>query len=132
MNLNNPWNFIIYCTISMILCGLILSLSYILGGKSHGSRNKDLPFESGINSVGSARLRFSARFFLVAILFVIFDVESLYLYVWSISIRETGWLGFSEAALFIFVLLISLIYLLRFNALQSTLSTEMHKKKKNI
>ncbi|WWO97231.1 MAG: NADH-quinone oxidoreductase subunit A [Candidatus Dasytiphilus stammeri] len=127
MNIMYSFNFMVYCSISIILCGLILLLSWILGGKSTNSRNKNLPFESGINSVGSARLRFSARFFLVAILFVIFDVEALYLYVWSITIRETGWLGFTEAAIFILVLLISLIYLLRFNALQCTLSRQIHK-----
>ncbi|WWO99609.1 MAG: NADH-quinone oxidoreductase subunit A [Candidatus Dasytiphilus stammeri] len=127
MNFNYSAGFIVYCSISIILCCFILLLSWILGGKSNG-RSKNIPFESGINSVGSARLRFSVRFFLVAILFVIFDVESLYLYVWSITIRETGWLGFIEAAIFILVLLISLIYLLRFNALQWTLSRNMDKK----
>ncbi|WWO95187.1 MAG: NADH-quinone oxidoreductase subunit A [Candidatus Dasytiphilus stammeri] len=123
MNFNSYTEFIFYCSISMILCGVILLLSWILGDKSH-SRNKNLPFESGINSVGSARLRFSARFFLVAILFVIFDVEAIYLYIWSITIRETGWLGLIEATMFIFVLLMSLIYLLRFNALEGTLSKQ--------
>ena len=50
-----------------------------------------MPFESGIDSVGSARLRLSAKFYLVAMFFVIFDVEALYLFAWSTSIRESGW-----------------------------------------
>ncbi len=61
-----------------------------------------MPFESGIDSVGSARLRLSAKFYLVAMFFVIFDVEALYLFAWSTSIRESGWVGFVEAAIFIF------------------------------
>ena len=58
-----------------------------------------MPFESGIDSVGSARLRLSAKFYLVAMFFVIFDVEALYLFAWSTSIRESGWVGFVEAAI---------------------------------
>lgn len=60
---------------------------------------KNVPFESGIDSVGSARLRLSAKFYLVAMFFVIFDVEALYLFAWSTSIRESGWVGFVEAAI---------------------------------
>lgn len=108
--------FIVYTGISILLCGLILSGSWLLGEKA-SNRNKILPFESGINSVGSARLRFSVKFYLVAMFFVIFDVEALYLYAWAITVRESGWLGFTEAAIFIFVLISGLIYLARLKAL---------------
>lgn len=81
---------------------------------------KNVPFESGIDSVGSARLRLSAKFYLVAMFFVIFDVEALYLFAWSTSIRESGWVGFVEAAIFIFVLLAGLVYLVRIGALDWT------------
>jgi NADH-quinone oxidoreductase subunit A len=74
-------------------------------------------YESGIDSVGTARLRLSAKFYLVAMFFVIFDVEALYLYAWSVSIRESGWVGFIEAAIFILVLLAGLFYLVRIGAL---------------
>jgi NADH-quinone oxidoreductase subunit A len=78
------------------------------------------PFESGIDSVGTARMRLSAKFYLVAMFFVIFDVEALYLYAWSVSVRESGWVGFIEAAIFILVLLAGLVYLVRIGALDWT------------
>ncbi len=65
-------------------------------------------------------MRLSAKFYLVAMFFVIFDVEALYLYAWSISIRESGWIGFIEAAIFILVLLAGLFYLVRIGALDWT------------
>ncbi len=69
-----------------------------MGGRAR-ARHKNVPFESGIDSVGTARLRLSAKFYLVAMFFVIFDVEALYLFAWSTSIRESGWVGFVEAAI---------------------------------
>lgn len=92
---------------------------WYLGGRAR-ARSKNTPFESGIDSVGSARLRLSAKFYLVAMFFVIFDVEALYLYAWSTSIRESGWVGFVEAAIFILVLLAGLVYLVRIGALDWT------------
>lgn len=97
---------------SIFLCIFMLLCGHFLGGRSC-SRFKNVPFESGIKSVGDAKVKFSVKFYLVAMVFVIFDVEGVYLYIWSVSIRETGWLGFIEACIFIFILLISLIYLIR-------------------
>ena len=67
---------------------------------------------------GSTRLRFSAKFYLVAMFFVIFDVEALFLYAWAVSIRESGWTGFVEAFIFIFILTASLVYLWKIGALE--------------
>ncbi|RRF16777.1 NADH-quinone oxidoreductase subunit NuoA [Klebsiella pneumoniae] len=105
------WAFAIFLIIAIGLCCLML-----VGGAC----SKNTPFESGIDSVGSARLRLSAKFYLVAMFFVIFDVEALYLYAWSTSIRESGWVGFVEAAIFILVLLAGLVYLVRIGALDWT------------
>lgn len=58
--------------------------------RSRTRKVENVPFESGIDSVGSARLRLSAKFYLVAMFFVIFDVEALYLFAWSTSIRESA------------------------------------------
>ncbi len=88
----------------------------LAGGRAYG-RAKNRPFESGIDSVGNARLRFSAKFYLVAMFFVIFDVEALYLFAWSVSVRESGWVGFIEATIFITLLLVGLVYLWRIGAL---------------
>lgn len=98
------------------LCGLMLTLSWLLGGRS-GARARNEPFESGVVSASPERLRLSAKFYLVAVFFVIFDVEALYLYAWAVSVKEAGWLGFAEAFIFIFILGASLVYLVRVGAL---------------
>ena len=101
------------------VCGLIafmLGVSSLLGSKAWG-RSKNEPFESGMLPTGSARLRLSAKFYLVAMLFVIFDVEALYLFAWAVSVRESGWAGLIEATVFIAILLAGLVYLWRIGAL---------------
>lgn len=110
------WAFAVFLIVSIGLCCLMLAGAWFLGGKARG-RHTNTPFESGIASVGSAKLRLSAKFYLVAMFFVIFDVEALYLYAWSTAIRESGWVGFAEAAIFILVLLAGLFYLVRIGAL---------------
>lgn len=109
-------SFLFYILAAVTLCGLMIGLAAFLGGRAYG-RSKNKPFESGVDSVGSARLRFSAKFYLIAMFFVIFDVEALFLFAWSVSVRESGWLGFIEAATFIVLLLVGLIYLWRIGAL---------------
>ncbi|MGL4355251.1 MAG: NADH-quinone oxidoreductase subunit A [Aeromonas popoffii] len=110
------WAFAIYVVAAICLCLIMIGLAALLGGRAYG-RAKNKPFESGIDSVGNARLRFSAKFYLVAMFFVIFDVEALYLFAWSVSVRESGWIGFIEATIFITLLLVGLIYLWRIGAL---------------
>ncbi|WP_157988893.1 NADH-quinone oxidoreductase subunit A [Candidatus Erwinia haradaeae] len=114
--LAHQWGFILFLVVAICFCLLMLLVSWFLGSKTHG-RYTNTPFESGIASVGSARLRLSIKFYLIAMFFVIFDVESLYLYAWAVSIREVGWIGFIEAMLFIVILLVSLFYLARIRAL---------------
>lgn len=110
------WAFAVFIIAAMGLCCLMLTAAWFLGGRAHG-RHKNTAFESGIAPVGSTHMRFSARFYMVAMFFVIFDVEALYLYAWSTSVRESGWIGFAEATLFILVLLAGLLYLVRTGAL---------------
>ncbi|NWN91612.1 NAD(P)H-quinone oxidoreductase subunit 3 [Marinobacter adhaerens] len=98
------------------LCVFMLGASALLGGRSKGP-SKGLPFESGIVGTGSARQRFSIQFYLVAMLFVIFDIEAMFLFAWAISVREVGWSGFWGAAVFIFILLAGLVYDRRVGAL---------------
>ncbi|QCI15845.1 NADH-quinone oxidoreductase subunit A [Buchnera aphidicola] len=109
-------SFFVFVMFSLGFCLFMLFLSWVLGGKSF-SRYKDTPFESGIVPVDNISLNFSVKFYLIAMFFVIFDVEALYLYVWSISIYELGWIGFSEAFLFGTSLLLGLFYLIRIKAL---------------
>ena len=110
------WSTAVYAVAVVVLCVLMLGLSAMLGGKS-GARARNEPFESGVVSASPERLRLSAKFYLVAMFFVIFDVEALYLYAWSISVRESGWMGFIEGTVFVGILTATLIYLARIGAL---------------
>ncbi len=110
------WATTIYVVAVIGICALMLIGSALLGGKS-GGRAKNEPFESGVVSSSPERLRLSAKFYLVAMFFVIFDVEALYLYAWAVSVKENGWTGWIEAFVFITILTASLVYLARIGAL---------------
>ena len=110
------WGLAIYVVAVVGLAALMLGGSYVLGGRSHG-RAKEEPFESGAISVGTALLRMPAKFYLVAMFFVIFDLEAVFLYAWAVSVRQSGWMGFAIAALFILALLAALFYLWRVGGL---------------
>jgi NADH-quinone oxidoreductase subunit A len=103
------WAIVAFVIGVTFLCVFMLTVPLLFGGKAWG-RAKNEPFESGVVGAGGARLRLSAKFYLVAIFFVIFDLEALYLYAWSVSVREAGWIGFVTALVFVVILLIGLIY----------------------
>lgn len=103
------WAIVAFVIVVTFLCVFMLTVPLLLGGKAWG-RAKHEPFESGVVGAGGAHIRLSAKFYLVAIFFVVFDLEALYLYAWSVSVREAGWIGFVTAAIFVVVLLIGLVY----------------------
>ncbi|UAJ65527.1 NADH-quinone oxidoreductase subunit A [Candidatus Schneideria nysicola] len=111
------WGFAVFIISAIILCIFMLLMSLILGGKSAETKSKNLPFESGVNPVERKSFRLAIKFYLIAMFFVIFEVESVYLYVWAVAIRDIGWIGLLESAIFIIVLFISLIYLVRLGGL---------------
>lgn len=113
------WAVGLFVTAVIALCAFMIGAASLLGGRSQG-RSKNLPYESGILGTGSARQRFSVKFYLVAMLFVIFDIEAVFLFAWAVSVREVGWTGFWGAAVFIFILLAGLIYDSRVGALDWT------------
>lgn len=94
----------------------MLGLSYFLG-QHHKDRATGEPFESGILSTGSASLRFSSQFYLIAMLFVIFDVETMFIFAWAIAFEELGWYGYAGVVVFIILLVVVLIYEWRNGAL---------------
>lgn len=110
--ITNNLPFIVFIMMAFILCGIMLIGGWILGGKS-SSRHKNTQFESGIISIGNSHIRLSVKFYLVAICFVIFDIETLFLYSWATVIIESGWIGFCEALIFILMILLSLVYLIK-------------------
>ena len=111
----NLYNLLIYsAAVSVLIAGMIV-LSYLLGQR-HRERATGEPYESGIVSTGSARLRFSAQFYVIAMFFVIFDLETVFLVSWAISIREAGWSGFGVMLVFLAFLFSVLIYEWRIGA----------------
>ncbi|MGP1605579.1 MAG: NADH-quinone oxidoreductase subunit A [Moraxella sp.] len=110
------WSAIAYLLAATGLVAFMLIVPRLLGGRSSGSQ-KEENFEAGVLPAGSARIRLSAKFYLVAIFFVIFDLEALFLYAYSVSVREVGWVGFATASIFIVILFIGLLYELRLGAM---------------
>jgi len=103
------WPLLLYAGLVVILLAAILSLSYILGQR-HNDRATNKPYEGGIEQTGSARIRFSVQFYLVAMLFVIFDVEAVFIMLWALGFYDLGWPGYVGVALFIAQLVVVLIY----------------------
>jgi NADH-quinone oxidoreductase subunit A len=110
------WPLAVYFAAVVVLIASMIAVSYILGQK-HKERLTGEPYESGIVPTGSARVRFDVKFYLVAMFFVIFDLEAVFIYAWSVSIRETGWAGYLEVLIFIGILMAGLVYLWRMGAL---------------
>ena len=111
------WPLVAYGAILGVLMLGVLLLTWLLGER-HQPGAADEPFESGIVGVGDARLRFPAKFYLVAMFFVIFDVEALFLFAWAISARQVGWIGYAEMVVFVGILLAALAYVWRVGGLE--------------
>lgn len=110
------WPLVAYVIAVVLLIAAVIGLSSILGQR-HKERATGEPFESGILPTGSARLHFSAKFYLIAMFFVIFDLEAIFIFSWAVAVTELGWTGYIEVLIFIAVLVATLIYLWRLGAL---------------
>jgi NADH-quinone oxidoreductase subunit A len=111
------FSLLIYAAAVVVLVVILMFLSHLLGQRHRPVKQSDEPFESGIVVVGDTHRPFPIAFYLVAIFFVIFDLEAVYLFGWAIAVREAGWNGFMEALLFITILLAALAYIWRMGAL---------------
>lgn len=114
--MSSLWSIFIYFIAVLALVAGMLAVSYLLGQR-HTERATGEPYESGIVSTGSARLRFSVKFYLIAMLFVIFDLEAAFIIAWAIAFRESGWAGYFGVLFFIAALVAALIYEWRLGAL---------------
>jgi len=109
-----------------ILMQLILAVGFVVGtiiisgklGPKRNSEVKDKNFECGIESVGNARIPFSVKYFLVAILFVLFDVEVIFLYPWAINFKDLGVEGMLKMIVFMSLLLVGFFYIIKKKALE--------------
>ena len=71
---------------------------------------KEMPYESGMIALGDTRARFSVKFYMVAISFIVFDLETIFLIPWAVRMRELGWSGFLAMSMFVVVLAVGLLY----------------------
>ena len=95
--------------------GTILMSTLIVPRRAN--RVKMAPYECGVEPVGTARERFSIKFYLVAVLFILFDIEAVFLYPWAVAFRQLGLYGLVEMLLFIVILMVGYLYLLKKRAL---------------
>ena len=110
------WPLAVYAGCVLCLAALMLVLSHLLGER-HRDRGTDQPYESGIRPTGSAWLHFDVKYYLIAMFFVIFDVESVFIYAWAVALLQAGWRGFAAMAVFTGLLLAALFYIWRMKAL---------------
>ena len=82
------------------------------------SRERDEPFECGSESTGASHLKLSVKFYLTAILFVVFDIEAVFVYPWAVHFRDLGWMGLAEMFSFLAVIVVALVYVWRKGALE--------------
>ena len=119
------WPLLVFSAAAIALVTGMIILSAMLGQR-HRERTTDDPYESGIVPTGSARVRFDVKFYLIAMFFVIFDLEAVFIYAWAGSAVRLGWSGFTEIVIFIGFLVLALFYLWRVGALEWAL--DKHKR----
>ena len=106
----------LHLLLAMALSGAILLLSSIIGWR-RPSREKSQAYECGVTPTGDAREPFSVKFYLVAMVFILFDVEAIFLYPWAYIFRQLRWFGFVEMVVYIGILLVGYFYLWKKGAL---------------
>lgn len=113
----NYWPIIIYFAVAIAFGVFTISVGYLLR-PSRPDPSKLSPYECGCPPVGDAREKFSVRFYIIAMLFVLFDLEAVFMYPWAITFDSLGMLGFVEMLLFIFILLVGYLYAWKKGALE--------------
>ncbi|MGZ3595491.1 MAG: NADH-quinone oxidoreductase subunit A [Syntrophales bacterium] len=112
----NLWPLAVYMAAVLLLAAAMIGLSYVLGER-HMGRTTGEPYESGIMPTGAAWIRFDVKYYLVAMFFVIFDLESIFIFAWAVAVKEAGWGGYLAILIFIGILMAALFYLWTMGAL---------------
>jgi NADH-quinone oxidoreductase subunit A len=107
---------VVQVVIAAVLAAALIAISYIFGKKVR-NRVKDMPYESGMVPTGDARQRFSVKFYLVAMLFILFDIEAIFLYPWVVVYRELKMFAFVEMLIFVVLILSGFLYIWKKGAL---------------
>ena len=108
---------LLFLLVAIGFAGGTIGLSSIIVPRRRNSI-KNSAYECGVEPVGDARERFSVKFYLVAVLFILFDIEAVFLYPWAVAFRQLGLYGLIEMALFIVILFVGYVYLLKKRALE--------------
>jgi NADH-quinone oxidoreductase subunit A len=114
------WPILVQSVVAIGFVGVTMVLTHFMAGKRKKIRvlRKEENFECGIEVKGNARFPFSVRYFLIAILFVLFDVEIIFFYPWAVNFRESGWEGYLEMLVFLAFLLFGFYYIFKKGALE--------------
>ena len=101
---------LMHLCVTAVIAGAIVTLSWIIG-QHKANRAKMSPYECGVQPIGDVRGRFSVKFYLVAMLFILFDVEAVFMYPWAILLRELKMFGFWEMLVYIAIVLVGFVYI---------------------
>lgn len=115
--LENYLPILIFLALGLILGAVLFALGYVLG-PNRPDDEKQAPYECGFDAFDDARMQFDVRYYLIAILFIIFDLEIAFFFPWAVALREIGMVGFWAMMLFLAVLVIGFIYEWRKGALE--------------
>lgn len=118
----SPWtpgllSFVVYGGMVLVLVGTLLLLTRWLGER-RVTLEKSRPYESGVIPTGSAHFTYPVPFYLVAVFFLVFDVEAVYILSWAVALEPLGWYGWLQISLFIFILMMGLVYIWRKGGLE--------------
>ena len=111
------WPLVVYTILVVLLAAAMIFVPRLLGQR-HKQRATGTPYEGGMIPTDSARARVPAEYYLMAMFFVVFDLEAVFIYTWAVSARETGWAAYGQISIFIGVLLAALGYLWGIGALE--------------
>ena len=110
------WPFLLYAVLSVVIAASIVGIAAFLGQR-HRDLTTDELYESGLPPASPLPKRFSIEFYEIAVFFVVFDLEAVFIFAWAVALRPLGWRGYGEALVFIVILLAGLVYLWRLGAL---------------
>ena len=123
------WPFLVYAVLAVVVAAAMIGVAAALGQR-HRDLTTGTRYESGLPSAGPLPRRFSIEFYEIAVFFVVFDLEAVFIFAWAVGLRQSGWRGYFEALVFILLLLAGLIYLWRLGALDWGTSSRLRRRRR--
>ena len=109
---------LIYIVLAVAITLVVLLGNQLLGPRRRPTATKQMPYESGMQPVGTARERFHIRYHVIAMIFLVFDLEIAFIYPWAVIYKQLGWAGFMEMMIFLTILLVGFLYAWKRGAFQ--------------